>query len=248
MRGLPEFNFPEFRRVTKILRAAGYTIFSPAEMDEERGFDGTTDVPYDFDLSAAIMRDLDAIVQADGIIMLPGWEKSSGVRVEKAMTEFLGKDVLEYLEAPMPFGGTPIWTLRPYDHPDTLAAIEETHSSEIRVTNEQTGGQKGRKLERFELLPWDQLAKVARLYHFGASKYADHNWRKGYSWSLSFGAMMRHASLFWQGESLDSETGEHHLTSVVFHALALMWFEERYAELDDRYVTIEGVNDATGTA
>ena len=106
---------------------------------------------------------------------------------------------------------------------------------EERITNEKTGGQKGRKPQRMELLPFDVLMEhVAPLYAFGASKYADHNYRKGYDWSLSFGAMMRHATQFWHGEEADEETGCAHLASVVFHALALLLFAKEHPELDDR--------------
>lgn len=111
--------------------------------------------------------------------------------------------------------------------------------AETRITNDKTGGQKGRKPEAFSMLPWDQLAEVARLYAFGATKYAPHNWRKGFDWSLSFDSMMRHATAFWNGESTDDETQCSHLASVVFHALALMYFEQAHTELDDRPPTGE---------
>jgi hypothetical protein len=107
---------------------------------------------------------------------------------------------------------------------------------EVRVTNEQTGGQKGKKPQRYDLIPWSEMDKVAELYAFGATKYADHNWRKGYEWSLSFASLIRHATAFWDaGEAIDPETGVHHMTSVVFHALALMYFEDHYPDLDDRF-------------
>ena len=104
---------------------------------------------------------------------------------------------------------------------------------EIRVTS-PTGGQKGMKLARFDLLPPEALREVARLYGTGASKYSDRNWEKGYNWGLSFAALQRHAWLFWGGESIDPETQRHHLASVVFHALALMEFERRGRGFDDR--------------
>lgn len=106
---------------------------------------------------------------------------------------------------------------------------------EVRITNQQTGGEKGQKPQRMELIPYDVLMRdVAPLYAKGAEKYADHNYRRGYAWSLSFGALMRHATQFWSGERLDEETGCPHLASVVFHALALLLFTEEHPELDDR--------------
>lgn len=107
---------------------------------------------------------------------------------------------------------------------------------EVTVTNPLTGGQKGSKMERFDLLPWPELAEVARLYGQGASKYSARNWEKGYEVSLSFAALMRHLTAFWGGEDYDKQTGCHHLASVIFHASAMMRFTNGYYpdELDDR--------------
>jgi hypothetical protein len=109
------------------------------------------------------------------------------------------------------------------------------NAKEEITTNPKTGGMKGKKDQRYDLIPWSEMDKVAELYAFGATKYADHNWRKGYEWSLSFASLIRHATAFWEGEALDPETGVHHMTSVVFHALALMYFEDHHADLDDRF-------------
>lgn len=106
-------------------------------------------------------------------------------------------------------------------------------TEEVRLTS-ATGGEKGSKLARFDLLPPDALRKVAELYGRGAEKYEAHNWRKGYDWSLSFAAMQRHAWQFWNGEDFDEETLAPHLASVAFHALALLTFMDEQREYDDR--------------
>lgn len=108
------------------------------------------------------------------------------------------------------------------------------NGEEVRVTNEQTGGAKGQKLARYDLIPVEALNEVAKLYGAGAAKYEDRNWEKGYAWSLSYGALQRHVNAFWGGESTDEETGRHHLAAVVFHALALMQFEQTHPEMDNR--------------
>lgn len=108
---------------------------------------------------------------------------------------------------------------------------------EVRIVNEATGGEKGQKGQRYDLIPWNALDQVAEVYAAGANKYADHNWRLGYDWSLSFASLIRHAKAFWEGESIDEEMGTHHLGAVVFHALALLTFEVEHPELDDRATT-----------
>lgn len=113
--------------------------------------------------------------------------------------------------------------------------------SEKVVVNSKTGGAKGQKDVQMSLVPIEELQEVAKLYAYGARKYAPHNWRKGYDWSLSYDALMRHIQLFWNGESThlviegDEETRISHLTSVIFHAFALMYFEKHHPDLDDRF-------------
>ena len=105
--------------------------------------------------------------------------------------------------------------------------------TEVRVTS-STGGEKGQKLARYDLLPAGPLRAVAELYGKGSEKYADRNWELGYDWSLSFAALNRHLWLFWQGEDIDPETGLPHLAAVAWHALALMEFSVKHPEFDDR--------------
>lgn len=107
---------------------------------------------------------------------------------------------------------------------------------EERITDPNTGGQKGSKSARYDLIPALPLRELARLYGKGAEKYADNNWRLGYHWSLSFAALNRHLWQFWNGESQDEEMGLHHLAAVCFHAMALMEFEMQGLGTDDRYL------------
>jgi hypothetical protein len=109
----------------------------------------------------------------------------------------------------------------------------------VIVTDETTGGQKGDKPARYDLIPAYPLDCVARAYGMGAKKYAEHNWRKGYKWSLSFAALMRHAWAFWRGEDTDPESGLPHLAHAAFHCLSLMEFTETHPKLDDRVKRME---------
>lgn len=107
-------------------------------------------------------------------------------------------------------------------------------SEEIRKVS-STGGEKGSKPERFSLLPPEALEKIARHYGVGAAKYDDHNWRKGYDWSLSYDSLLRHANAFWSGEDIDEETGSPHMAAVAFHAMTLLVFMVEHPDFDDRY-------------
>lgn len=105
-------------------------------------------------------------------------------------------------------------------------------------TTSATGGEKGVKDERHDLIPREGLEAIARVYAFGATKYADHNWRKGYEWSKSYAAAMRHLVAFWSGETHDEESGLPHLAHAGFHIMALLtWLEQdgEGSQFDDRY-------------
>lgn len=115
---------------------------------------------------------------------------------------------------------------------------EKAKKEEVRSTS-ATGGEKGTKEARYDLIPVEALEKVAILYGRGASKYEDHNWRKGYEWSKSYAALQRHANAFWRGEDLDEEMGLPHLASVVFHALTMMTFMDEQESYDDRFIQTE---------
>lgn len=120
----------------------------------------------------------------------------------------------------------------PYSYGIQQSPLEEP--GEVRVTDATTGGQKGQKLARFDLIPPGPLTQLAEHFGRGARKYENRNWERGYNWSLSFGALQRHAWAFWGGEDLDPETGTPHIIAVAWHALVLAEFMRTHSEKDDR--------------
>ena len=87
---------------------------------------------------------------------------------------------------------------------------------------------------RWDLLPYDALEEVVKVYTMGAGKYAPRNWEAGMSYSRAFGSLMRHITAFWNGEDLDQESGYHHLGHAVFRCLQLIAFTQRGVGTDDR--------------
>lgn len=88
---------------------------------------------------------------------------------------------------------------------------------------------------RYDLIPVLPLQEVARVYTIGAQKYEVRNWEKGIKWTRIFGALLRHAYLWWAGQIFDKDNGQHHLAAVVFNAFALMEYERTHPEFDDRW-------------
>lgn len=108
-------------------------------------------------------------------------------------------------------------------------------TTEIRKTS-STGGQKGQKPNRQDLIAVPFLEQLGLVCGMGAEKYDDDNWRKGYSWRLSYGALLRHLHAFWTGEDLDEESNLPHLAHAAWHCMVLYTFssQSKYAEFDDR--------------
>lgn len=75
-------------------------------------------------------------------------------------------------------------------------------TAEERTTS-STGGQKGVKLARFDLIPAGPLQRLAEHFGKGAQKYSEHQWRNGYEWSKSYSAIQRHLNDFWAGKDYD---------------------------------------------
>lgn len=109
---------------------------------------------------------------------------------------------------------------------------------EVRLTS-PTGGQKGTKLARFDLLPPHQLWRLAEHYGKGAEKYGDDNYRKGYDWKYSIAALERHLTQFKMGEDVDEETGTLHIIAAAWHCFTLAEYFDTHPEYDSRLKTIE---------
>lgn len=406
MRGYDQFNFPAFDAARDALVAQGHTVLSPADMDREIGLDESANTLEGFDVQDALRRDFLAILQpdTDGIVLLPGWEDSEGAKAERFVAEKAGKRVYHY----PPNDSTPMFEcLTPSDR--CIAAwdsktgqvpaglVEPTSDGVTMVTDPDTGGQKGAKSCRMDLIPAGPLWEVGEVYGMGARKYTrygdcscsaiaanqftpresaasttrsrsssvtqptpsdngqivetgtaetsprsapttgsitsrsepltpkdtsaatqhvatdsptsstrpsslnpvvsaasgtrfdtlttvtppessgersvtdaisvsgsstsealtgpsghlpgcgaltavssgEHNWRKGYAWSLSIAAALRHFIAWIGGERRDPTDGQHHLASVVFHCLALMEFETTNPAKDDRWTPEE---------
>jgi hypothetical protein len=98
---------------------------------------------------------------------------------------------------------------------------------------------------RFDLIPPEAMIELAQLYSFGAQKYCDRNWEKGFRYGRTFAAMMRHAWAWFGakltgGDGVDPETGQSHMVSVAWNAFALITFEKRGIGIDDRPTLIPG--------
>ena len=134
MRGYPEFNFPAFEDACSVLRAHGWIIISPHEHDLELGINPTDPIlPEWFDIHEVLKWDLQQVMEADAIIMLPGWQDSSGAQVELHVAEETGKTVYQLIEGRLFRNGKEVQmktVLKDYS-PDVVVTMSWTEADEV---------------------------------------------------------------------------------------------------------------------
>jgi len=82
MTGIPDNNFPAFHRWAAALRADGFDVVSPAEIQEA----GTWEL--------CLRADLREMTTCDAIALMPGWEGSKGAHLELHVAHRLGMEVM----------------------------------------------------------------------------------------------------------------------------------------------------------
>ena len=108
MSGMPEHNFPAFNAEAARLRALGYDVVNPAELnpDPEKTW-------HD-----CLRTDLMELLTCDAIALLAGWQKSAGAHLEIHVAHRVGIDIVE---------------AKDIHQGATLAAAQEPHTPEGRV-------------------------------------------------------------------------------------------------------------------
>lgn len=107
MTGYPQFNIPLFRTAAGYLRAVGYNIVSPVELDSPTVRDAalsSTDGALDAAGKVAgeswgeiLARDVRVVAdEVDGIIVLPEWNRSRGARLEVFVALLCSKQIYSY--------------------------------------------------------------------------------------------------------------------------------------------------------
>lgn len=85
MTGLPDLNFPAFNRAAELLRADGHTAINPVDINPDPNAQW----------QACMFRDLEQLDTCDAVLMLPGWENSSGAQIERLWAKRTGKTIMQ---------------------------------------------------------------------------------------------------------------------------------------------------------
>lgn len=101
MTGLPQFNYPAFLELAAKLRASGYDVVSPAELDDPEDRAAALASPNglmsEFNSASSqtwgdfLARDVKLLADdgIEGIVVLPGWHLSRGARLETFVAKAL---------------------------------------------------------------------------------------------------------------------------------------------------------------
>ena len=96
MTGIEEYNFPAFDEAEKSLSEQGWEVISPAQMDREAGFNPAKDEFTPEIKEQTIRRDVEAVLRADAIALLPGFLYSTGATAELALARWRGIRIFLY--------------------------------------------------------------------------------------------------------------------------------------------------------
>lgn len=83
MSNLPDLNFPAFHAAADRLRAAGYDVVNPAELNPD------STMPWD----KCMRADIKALCDCDAIALLPGWMDSKGAHLELHIAHRIGLQI-----------------------------------------------------------------------------------------------------------------------------------------------------------
>lgn len=88
MSGIPDFNFPAFHTAAAALRAKGFDVVNPAEVNVDAAMTW----------EQCLRTDIKLLCDCDALALLPGWENSKGAHLEVHVAHRLGIKV-SHIEA-----------------------------------------------------------------------------------------------------------------------------------------------------
>lgn len=89
---------------------------------------------------------------------------------------------------------------------------------------------------RYDLMEPFAQQELARVFTFGAKKYAANNWLKGMDWTKCLASLKRHVAEWELGQDFDDETKCFHMAHAAWNALALVSYVKHAPQFDDRFV------------
>lgn len=105
---------------------------------------------------------------------------------------------------------------------------------DVNSTEKGSGARYNSGKPDLTLIPLITLYDEAKVWEYGAKKYARNNWQKGMNWSVPLACALRHLAKFQAGEDLDEETGLPHIAHAMCNLRMLTLYAKTFPEGDDR--------------
>ncbi|HNB07869.1 MAG TPA: DUF4406 domain-containing protein [Thauera aminoaromatica] len=80
MTGIPESNYPAFHATAAKLRAAGYEVVNPAEVNPDSSLSW----------QQCLREDIKHLCDCEALALMPGWQNSQGAHLEMHIAHRLG--------------------------------------------------------------------------------------------------------------------------------------------------------------
>lgn len=88
---------------------------------------------------------------------------------------------------------------------------------------------------KWSLVSWKALEPMVRVLMFGASKYDNHNWKRGLKYTETCESLQRHMNSFLEGEDDDKESKLSHVAHILCNAMFLSYMYLFRKDMDDRF-------------
>ena len=146
---------------------------------------------------------------------------SNGCKYERIKPESSQKSRCTYCSC-MPLGD---------DFPCNVMSCETDYVFKLIPTEklkEENSNKAGRKFDsdklRYDLIPPIVDEELAKILTYGVKKYEENNWQQLDNFNNRYyAALRRHVEAWRNGEDLDKESGEHHLSHALTNLAFLVW-------------------------
>jgi hypothetical protein len=96
---------------------------------------------------------------------------------------------------------------------------------------------------RWSLVDYESLEEMVKVLEFGAEKYDDDNWKKGFNVTEISESLLRHVYAFLKGEDKDPESGLSHIGHIQCNAMFLQYMMKQKPEFDNRKLNTTKIYD-----
>ena len=78
---------------------------------------------------------------------------------------------------------------------------------------------------RWSLMSYKAMEPMIKVLEYGATKYTDHNWKKGLNSVEILECLQRHLAALMDGEKMDQESMQQHIGHIMCNAMFYSYFE-----------------------